>query len=197
MQPLKWTPQQKRSVEVDSNIPQFHLQDLAPGVVWPEEPFGVQHGMHTAKLALVILSHAYGEHDTEENQRVLWCAALFHDLGRQTDFRTEDPQHNQQSAMLANRVLRSPAHGVEFDAALHERVCKLIAQHALSDDTMPTDPLACALWDADAYESTRVMPGTHDGLTYMKKRTNPDRLCSGWAKDRENLKRYMQFKGWN
>jgi hypothetical protein len=192
MQPLSWTPQQTRSIEADANIPQIHLGEIE----WPDEPYGVQHAMHTAKLALVILSHAFQEHDTPENQRALWCAALFHDLGRQTDFRVPDPTHNQQSAVLAGRVLKNPMHGVEFEATLHERVCKLIAQHSLLDDNLPTDPLACSLWDADAYESTRIMPGTHEGLTYMKKLTNPERLCTPWAKNRDNLKRYMQFKGW-
>jgi hypothetical protein len=196
MQPLSWSPQQKHSVEVDDNIPQIHLQDLAPGVFWPEEPYGVQHGMHTAKLALVILSQT-PKYDTPENQRALWCAALFHDLGRQADFRIDDPGHNQQSAVLTAKVLKNPAHGIHFEAALHERVCKLIAQHNLDESLMPTDPLAVALWDADAYESARVAPGTHDGLIYLKKRTNPERLITPWAKNRENLKRYMQFKGWS
>jgi hypothetical protein len=190
------------SGQIDDAIPQIHLQDLgidADGqkIVWPDlEGYDEKHGMNTAKLALVILSYTWPELNNDRNQAILWCAALLHDIGRQEDFRTPDTTAASRSAELANRILRNPVHGVELDGELREGACKLIANLDVESGEMPKDALAQALWDAEAYEYSRLRPNTYDGLKLVKKYTAPELLCTAWAKDRNNLKRYMDWRGW-
>jgi len=187
-------PYGNQQFDIDPAFPQIHLNF----VPWPDnlEGYDVKHGLNTAKLALVILSHDFPAENTEQNMRALWCGALLHDLGRQKDFRVVDDGCAQRSALLAEQTLKNPQHGVEFDANLREVTCRLIADHDLANADLPIEPLAQALWDADAYEACRFRPGTHDGLKALKQFTAPDRLCTSWAKDRNNLKRYMNWRGW-
>lgn len=189
-------------VEADSAAPQFHLQDLGRDtdgklIEWPElEGYDEKHGINTARLSWVILSYTFPKLNQPKEQAILWTAALFHDLARREDFRAGDLVHAKRGAELLECILRNPTHGVELDAELREAACRLVANHNLDAEQLPTDPLAQCLWDADAYESCRIRPGSHDGLMYLKKRTHKDRLCTDWAKDRNNLKRYMNWRGW-
>ena len=189
------------SGQIDDAIPQIHLQDLGTfegkKIEWPElEGYDEKHGLNTAKLALVILSYTWPELNNDENQAILWCAALLHDLGRQEDFRSPDTVSADRSAKLADAILRNPVHGVELNGALREGVCKLIANLDPASDTLPQDALSQALWDAEAYEYSRLRPNSYDGLALVKKHTAPERLCTTWAKSRDNLKRYMSWRGW-
>lgn len=190
--------QNSREVSVDETFPQFDAQNLVvlhgEIVTFPELPYyGFDHGDKTAKLALVILGEdATPAENTARAQRAIWCAGLFHDLGRRAPLGTPDPDHAQRSATLAEAILRGH-HDLWADEDLRETVCRLIAHHG----TRPAgDPLARALWDADHYEACRVAPGTREGLEYLKRQTQADTLCTAWARDKTHLQRYMQFRGW-
>lgn len=169
----------------DEALAHFHLDT----VEWPSvEHYGYDHAQNVARLALVILANEYPELNVSREQRVLWCAALFHDTGRTAPFGAEDPSHAQRSAALAEAYLRGdPLHGGDPD--LRERVGRLIARH----HEAPEEPLAKVLADADAIDSCRVLPNTAAGLAYFRERTKT--LHTQWP-TRERLRKYMVHRGW-
>jgi hypothetical protein len=53
-----------------------------------------------------------------------------------------------------------------------------------------------ALWDAEAYETARFAPGQPEGLKALKAATDFKRLTTEWARNKDHLIRYMEFRGW-
>lgn len=180
------TAETSHSFGPNDKLPMFDLKSIDFPAV---ENYGYDHGKNTARLALVILSHAFPELNNQREQSVLWTAALFHDVGRSTPFGVEDANHAAQSAAILDKFIRGQdayCHDVE----LRERACRLVARH----HEVPDEPLAKVLADADAYEACRVLPGTSEGLRYLKARTAT--LHTEWAKSKSNLKTYMGHRGW-
>lgn len=199
MRPLHKAPVQTNSFEVsaDDTFPQIDFLNLGSPerpVDFPDlEHYGFEHGDKTAKLATVILSHIGGKSAKPENMRAVWVAGYFHDIGREEDWHTPDPDHALRSANILEHILRSDP-SLWGDALLRETACRLVANHSKRPESQ--NPLETALWDADCFEAARFAPGTREGLVRLKERTDLKNLCTAWAKDRARLKTYMEFRGW-
>lgn len=124
----------------------------------------------------------------------LKTAALMHDAGRETPWTVPDPYHARRSADLADKYLRAQTEtwaGEEF----RERVCWLIANHDLSARFLPAEPQLQALWDADSYDAARIGVGTLEGMKHFRDRTA--RLCTDWARNKENQRVWMRHRKWD
>ena len=152
-------PMQQQSFEVgaDETFPQIDFRNIGlhedgKKIDFPEiEYYGFKHGDQTAKLGIVILSFQGKEANTPENLRAVWLAGYFHDMGRSEVWTKADPNHAARSVHITERILK--ATDLWADERLRDTVCRLIANHSTRPET--ADPLACALWDADCYESAR------------------------------------------
>lgn len=176
-------PNGMTSHDAEPDLPTFDFSNLE----WENDPYGYNHGTNVARLAVVILGYEFSDLNKDFERKVLWTAATFHDLARKEE---DDPEHAQRSAAKCEEYLRS----TEFwsDERFKDRVLKLIAAH--DGDSMDHDPLMKCLKDADALDACRVFPGMRIGLEYFKKRTAS--LFTGWAKDKNNQRRYMEYRGW-
>lgn len=156
------------------------------------EHYGHRHCQETSQLSYYIGQYLnLSEHDLS----IIKLAALLHDLGRETPWYMDDPNHNQRSAELAVRWLRGQDehwHRQDFI----EEVGFIIANHSLASKELPSDPRLQALWDAEAYESARFAPGEPEGLKIFRARTNNERLCTEWAKDTANKRVWLSHRGW-
>lgn len=170
-----------------SKLPLFDFRNVTFPAI---EHYGFDHGSHTARLALHILSAEYPELDNELHQNALWAAGHLHDAGRDAPFGAGDPGHEVRGAALLDEFLRGHD-GYCHDVELRDLACRLVARH---HDREPEGPLDRVFADADAYDAARVLPGTSEGLRYLKERTST--LHTHWAQDRANLKRYMASRGW-
>lgn len=160
-------------------------------IPWPTDAhYGYSHGQEMSTLAHYI---GEGLGVSAADLKALKLAGLLHDLGRQAPWGKSDPQHAARSADLAVSFLRSQNESW-YRQELIEQVGWLISNHALSSSDLPTDPRLQALWDADAYEAARVAPGTSEGLKAFRAATS--RLCTAWAKDRENQRIWLRHRGW-
>jgi hypothetical protein len=185
-------------VGIDEQFPQFDATDLGyiagEKIEFPElAHYGFDHGDKTAKLALVILGECGGIEMGPSQQKALWTAALFHDIGRRAELGKPDPEHAQRGATIVEAILRGMP-DLWHDEVLRNTACRLVANHSKRPETK--DPLAMALWDADHFEAARFEPGTQNGLLYLKTMSRPETLCTDWARSRSRLKTYMEFRGW-
>lgn len=160
-------------------------------IPWPaDDLYGYNHSQEMSTLAHYI---AEGLKVSAADLKALKLAGLLHDLGRQAPWGQPDPNHAQRSADLAGRFLRSQ-NETWFQHGLISGVEWMIAHHDLSAKELPTDPRLQALWDADSYEAARVKPGTPEGLKAF--RTATSRLCTEWARDKENQRIWLRHRGW-
>lgn len=172
-----------------STLPGLDLRD----VEWsPVEHFGYPHSQEVSMLAHYIGEFLGLPKNVLERVKL---AGLLHDLGRQTPWQTPDPHHNQRSADLAVRFLRSQSE-VWHQQDLIDEVAWLIANHDLSAKELPSDPRLQALWDADSYDAARLAPGTVEGLKVFRERTRSERLCTAWAKEAANKRVWLNHRGW-
>lgn len=160
-------------------------------IPWPADPlYGYNHCQEMSMLAHYI---GEGLGVSVADLQAVKLAGLLHDLGRQAPWGQPDPVHAARSADLAVAWLRSQNESW-YRQELIEQVGWLISNHALTAKDLPVDPRLQALWDADAYEAARVAPGTPEGLKAF--RTATSRLCTAWAKDRENQRTWLRHRGW-
>lgn len=201
MRPLNIVPPSiGREIAPDENFPIFDITDLGAfdddgrmtPIAFPDflEHYGFKHGDQTAKLALVILSH-HPQHNTLANQRAVWTAAIFHDIGRSRP--GPDPTHPERGERILEHILRNRP-DLWADEHLRHEACRLVRFHSQRPESH--DVVAQALWDADCYEASRFSPGTPEGLRILKERTALTNLCSEWSKNRDHLRRYMEHRGW-
>jgi hypothetical protein len=172
-------------------------------VEWPTVPYyGFDHARETSELALQVYYripiHAdLTPFESKVNELSVKYAGLYHDLGRTAPWNHKDPGHAQASASLAEEYLKTD-NDLSRDDALREAViretCRLIANHSLDAPSLPTDPRAMALWDADSLEAARIEPGTHEGLRLLKHRY--ERLCTEWVKNKNLQSKLRQMRGW-
>lgn len=176
-------PNGQMSYDADPDLPTFDFTTLE----WGNDPYGYNHGTNVARLAVVILGYAFPESNKDFEKRALWAAATFHDLRRLNE---DDANHAQASAVACEEYLKT----TEFwsDEKFKDRVLKLIAHH--EDNSMDNDPLMMCLKDADALDACRMHPNMRIGLDYFKARTA--NLFTEWAKNKDNQKRYMEYRGW-
>jgi HD superfamily phosphodiesterase len=172
-----------------STLPGLDLRD----VPWSNTPhFGYDHGQETS-----VLAHYIGESLglSKSSLEIVKLAGLLHDIAREGDWHKPDPGHQMRSAEKAVAFLRSQSE-VWHQQELIENVARLIANLDLSSNEKPVDPHLQALWDADSYESARLAPGEAAGLKVFRQRTAADRLCTPWARDAENKKVWLRYRGW-
>ena len=178
----------KTIIKPSEGVPRIDLR----AIQWPPDPFGFDHAKNTAQLCLSFCAE-YSISEKEE--RMLWTAAMFHDVGRKGHWAKEDPLHRIESARIAEEILaKDPDLWVETE--MREGACKLIMDHTLNrkkEDV--TNPLEKILWDAEIYESVRFAPGTHEGLLMVKERLAQG-LFSQWANNSKHLQRWMEYRGW-
>lgn len=156
------------------------------------EHYGHSHCQETSQLAYYIGQYLdLNDYDLS----LVKLAALLHDLGRETPWYIDDPNHNQRSSELAVRWLKGQDQHWHRQDFIHE-VGALIANHSLSAKELPKDPRLQALWDAESYESARFAPGEAEGLKIFRARTNNERLCTNWAKETENKRTWLSHRGW-
>lgn len=148
--------------------------------------YGWEHAQHTMLLAAYI-AQMVGVTKSYEMDAVK-MAGLLHDLGREMPWQQPDPNHNIRSADKATAYLQKKF----APTSLIERVQVLIAQHDLRKEELPRDPLAMALWDADALEGWRLAPGTGEGMRVMQQR----RFCTAFANDDSIKRHYARSRGW-
>lgn len=170
-------------------LPGLDLRDIT----WSEvEHYGYPHGQEVSMLAHYIGQFLGLPQSVLERVKL---AGLLHDCGRETPWQVPDPNHRLRSAEMAERFLRSQSE-VWHKQDLIDEVAWLIANHDLSAETLPTDPRLQALWDADSYDAARFSPGTEEGLKVFRSRTKADRLCTAWAKERDNKRTWLRHRGW-
>jgi hypothetical protein len=168
----------------------FDLQDLHFPAI---EYYGWDHAQQVSTLAKFI---AETQFDVKgDDLQAVYLAGMLHDLGRTTPWQQADPHHNKRSAELAVAYMRG-AGKFQVKSELIEPVERLILLHDLSAKDLPHDPLLRALWDADSYDAARIMPGSVEGLKLFKARTQADRLCTQWAKERVNKQKWLKHRGW-
>ena len=170
-------------------LPGLDLRDVPWSTV---EHYGYPHSQEVSMLAHYVGEQLGLNKDTLERVKL---AGLLHDLGRETTWHVPDPLHRHRSADLAAKFLRSQSE-VWHQQDMIEEVCWLIANHDLSSTTLPIDHRLQALWDADSYDAARFSPGTPEGLKVFRERTNNERLCSEWAKQKDNKKVWLHHRGW-
>ncbi len=156
--------------------------------------FGYDHSQETSQL-----SHYIGDWlglDTPALQAVK-TAALLHDIGRTLPWDSRglpEPGHHVHSANLAVTFLKSQ-NETWAKQGLIEEVGWLIANHALTlEGELPRDKRLQALWDADSFEAARLGVGTSAGMKLF--RTRMARLCTDWAKEKQNQKKWLTHRGW-
>lgn len=164
---------------------EINLADVAFSTI---EHYGSNHALEVSQLAHVIGASL---NLNAEQLRVVRAAAFFHDIGREKDWRSSDPEHNKRSAYIAERTLRSRKDG-HGDASFIEQVCHYVAHHAVGQRF--DDPVAQALHDADALDAARFAPGTTTGMMRLKSATGS--CLTAFGRDRDNIKRWMQHRGW-
>jgi len=170
-------------------LPGLDLRD----VTWSEvEHYGYSHGQEVSMLAHYVGQWLGLSQNVLERVKL---AGLLHDVGRQTTWQVPDPNHNQRSADAAVRFLRSQGE-LWHQQDLIDEVAWLIANHDLSAKELPTDHRLQALWDADSYDAARLAPGTPEGLKVFRERTRAERLCTAWAKQRDNKQVWLKHRGW-
>jgi len=179
----------QRVIQPDEGVPRIDLRN----VDWPKIPhYGWDHAKNVAQLCMAFCSEF---ELTEDQERVLWVAALLHDIGRKEDWSQPDPLHRVESARLAHEILKKDP-DLWSDVGLREKACKLIGDHTLNrEKSQVHDPLEKILWDAEIFESARFFPGTHEGLVLVKERMKKG-LFSQWANNSKHLKRWMEFRKW-
>lgn len=166
------------------NVEEINILD----VPWPEEPYGFQHAQETAALAVHIAQTIGGISPTDLN--ALRFAGMFHDVCRARPWQEKDDGHSQRSADYLERFMQKR----NDPTSLIERAVLLVARHDLSARELPRDPLAQALWDADSLEAARLSPGTPTGLRILRQRNA--RLCTAFARERDNQATWMRHRGW-
>jgi len=171
------------SHDAEPDLPAFDFGNIT----WGEDPYGYDHASNVARLAVVILSHAFPEQNKDFERGVLWTAATFHDLDRKA---RDDDQHAARSAAATEEFLRTTDYWA--NERFRTYVCRLIANH--ENDSMDDDPLMKSLKDADALDACRIDPNMRSGLMYFRERTKG--LFTEWAKVKANQKRYMEYRGW-
>ncbi len=180
--------QSSQVINPNEGVPRFDLREIK----WPDDPYGFDHGKNTAQLARTFCSE-FGI--SEQEERVLWAAAMFHDVGRKEHWTKEDPMHRIESARITELTLAKDP-DLWSDVELREGACKLILAHTLNREKESiSNPLEKILWDAEIYESVRFAPGTHEGLIMVKERLAQG-LFSRWANHSPHLKKWMEFRGW-
>lgn len=178
----------KTVIQPSEGVPRIDLR----AVKWPNDPFGFDHAKNTAQLCLTFAAEF---EISQKDERILWTAAMFHDLGRKAHWTQEEPMHRIESARLAAEILTNDP-DLWADVALREGACKLIMDHTLNRKKEEvTNVLEKIMWDAEIYESVRFAPGTHEGLLLVKDRLSQG-LFSGWANHSPHLKKWMEYRGW-
>ena len=178
----------KTVIQPAEGVPRIDLR----AVNWPQDPFGFDHAKNTAQLCLTFCAEF---NISEKDERILWAAAMFHDLGRKEHWSKEEPMHRVTSAKLAEEILAKDP-DLWSDIELREGACKLIMDHTLNrEKNEVTNVLEKILWDAEIYESVRFAPGTHEGLVLVKERLSQG-LFSQWANHSPHLKKWMEYRGW-
>lgn len=175
-------------IQPDEGVPRIDLREIN----WPDDPYGFDHAKNTAQLALTFCAE-FGI--PKKDERILWAAAMFHDVGRKGHWTREDPLHRIESARITEATLAKDP-DLYGDLELREGACKLILNHTLNrEKDSVTDPLEKILWDAEIYESVRFAPGTHEGLVIVKERLAKG-FFSRWANHTPHLKKWMEYRGW-
>jgi hypothetical protein len=172
-----------------STLPGLDLRDFPFSEV---EHFGYNHGQETS-----VLAHYVGEALglSKASLETVKLVALLHDIAREGDWHTPDPNHQRRSADKAVAFLKGQSELWHKQDMIGE-VGRLIANLDLSAAELPVDPHLQALWDADSYEAARFSPGTSEGLKIFRKRTTSERLCTAWAKDPEHKRTWLAYRGW-
>jgi hypothetical protein len=189
--------------EADSEFPLFDFHHLGKDrdgepIDFPDlEYFKHGHGKWVAHHAVVILGHEYPHLNNRENNRALWTAGLFHDIGRTEPWTKSDPTAAKRSADLLDIIIRTTS-ATAGEEKLRETACKLVYARDFRNrpSAFPDDPLLRCLCDADAYDASRFAPGTSEGLAVLKAATATAVLNTQWAKNKAHLRRYMAARGW-
>lgn len=179
---------QQKNQERSVQLPGVDLRDIPFS---PVEHFGYAHSQEMATLAHYI---GDGLKLDAADLKAVKVAGLLHDVGRTLPWQQSDLGHQTRGADIAVRFLKSQPE-VYTDTKLISDVGWLIANHCLSGP-LPTDARLQALWDADAYDAARLAVGTPEGLRVFKARTDDSRLCTDWAKDKNNKKTWLAHRGW-
>ncbi len=184
--------------KIAPNVPMINLSS----VVWPvDKQYGPDHHKKVAVLATHI---ARREFDLPQKEiDALWCAAIFHDLRRDSKFGAEDPSHRYAGASYAKEILSGPDSIVRDQEQLIDRTCYLIANHGRWEDGGVTgakrikrvsDPTLMCLIDADSMDVVRIDPKSTRWAKLIQDTLKPDMMLTQYAKQMHNLKNWMNFR---
>ncbi|MEM6928204.1 MAG: HD domain-containing protein, partial [Myxococcota bacterium] len=103
------------------------LYDCPQNPVWHAEG---DVGIHTEMVCEALVADPAYRDEPPEGRRVLWLAALLHDVAKPRTTRIEDgvvrqPGHSRVGARMARRMLWESG----VDVGVREAVCGLIAHH--------------------------------------------------------------------
>lgn len=175
-------------------------------ITWPMAPFDFNHAKDLAKLAEHIGSlheregGVIGGPLTEQDQKILWAVAIFHELGRAGDGGEASAEVHAmapRSARIADTIMRdgSAAGTIWEKAEVRDEVCRLVYRQA-DREAAREDKRLQVFQDAERLEGVRFGVKTPMGLAYIKEQCRSELFFTGFGKDITNLRKYMRFKGW-
>jgi len=201
---IRWGEIHQQEIDWEKIAPNVPMINLS-SVVWPTDKlYGPDHHKNVAVLATHIARREFALPQREID--ALWCAAIFHDLRRESTFGGNDPSHRHASASYASEILRGADSVVRGDEVLVERACWLIANHGRWVDDggiggekhikITNDPALMCLIDADSMDIVRIAPKTPRGAQLLTDNLKSEMMLTQYAKQIGNIRNWATFRGW-